>query len=499
MEKRTFVNKFEGLFVFPAYCLGIIGLTGLAGDTASSLFQCYWALSVVAAFVTKVAKIDISCRFDFILYNIINWVLVIITKLLLPEWSFIKLLITIVSALILYKLVSTSFYFAPNPTGPYGAGFRDIVIKGETTPSVTIFYPIDIQEYQQNVENPNKTPKYVLDGEDELEGVPKLIPILRQLFDGNIVESISDNPIIRLALRDDALYQMRAIKSGTLHKDFQLGHKKQTPVIFSHGLCGRRADHHAAGVLLASYGCIVYIPNHTDGSATVYKDHNVTPPRTVHVNMYDPVTNTDSNGVKYEQDEFRRKLLNHRIKDIGVILDYIKNESIKEFKHIDLDKLAAMGQSMGGMTAIEMAKVFHNDFKICAVNDAYIRARYKDMLANEDYYISQPLLMINSEKFDYSRFVAEYDQKTIREKFFNTCMKKNGGIGYNIRIKDSGHSSSIDGTLFKPYFGELINSCGKAENVGERCQEIYHTFIAFLHKNSFLPVEFSMEKCSHIS
>ena len=39
------------------------------------------------------------------------------------------------------------FYYV-EPTGPYGVGHKRVLLEGETTPPVSIFYPIDKTDYE---------------------------------------------------------------------------------------------------------------------------------------------------------------------------------------------------------------------------------------------------------------------------------------------------------------------------------------------------------------
>jgi len=49
------------------------------------------------------------------------------------------------------------------------------------------------------------------------------------------------------------------------------------------------------------------------------------------------------------------------MKDVSVVLDYIKQCEFADY--IDFDNLVALGHSLGGISAIEMAQVFNEDFK----------------------------------------------------------------------------------------------------------------------------------------
>ncbi|CAI2363079.1 unnamed protein product [Moneuplotes crassus] len=500
METRYFCTSFEKNVVAPGFFVAALARSGVLGDTLGSFLCCAWSMTSLAVamcilfdwncldfIVSARATYAVHCFVDIIMY----WGL----STIIGDYGMISLLI---SFGLLASLIHTSKHYVYNATGPYGVGVRDIVVKGKTTPPVCIFYPIDKEEYLQNIDNEERTHIALLDGEDAIlgrvQGAIQAFEIPISKIAPRLPTSIS---LLTPVARDYYLYRIRAIIGSKLHKDFETGHKKLTPVIISHGISSCREHFVTLASMLASYGCIVYTLNHTDGSSIIGKDYSVKGSKHYNYNYYDRKKKVDSFGNKYEHDEFRLKFLNGRMDDIETVLDYIKDQSIKEYKHIDLDKIVSMGHSMGGMTCIEMAKKFDKDFKICISFDPYFCARHKDIEKSDDYYIKQPLALVNTYKFDYSPFM-DYDQVKVHKKFITNCRAKGSKEIYDIELEDSAHLSCIDEALINTTFTNLINMIGKASTAGERLEEHGHIALSFLEKNGFLPVNTGLKPNQHL-
>ena len=160
-------------------------------------------------------------------------------------------------------------YYVSDPPGPYGVGVKHVVVKGKTTPPVCIFYPIKREEYEENVDDVNKTTSYMLDpeecqksrvnGMDQVKQVSTASSFMKAMIP-------SHAPMIIRMLDDEGLFRIRAIIDGELHKDFKTEGKKLTPVILCSGLGSYRGHFTYLSSHLASFGCIVYTFNFTDRS-----------------------------------------------------------------------------------------------------------------------------------------------------------------------------------------------------------------------------------------
>ena len=257
-------------------------------------------------------------------------------------------------------LVYLSEYQYLLPTGPYGVGHRQTVLSGKNTPPVSVYYPIDREEYENNIDDYTKTSSFCLNGDKDIQGFKVGLPTIRKISSNSeIIKAIVFGFVefLNLELNELLHYQLQAINGVKIHKDFKKNGKKLTPVIISHGLLGNSTFLFSFASHLASYGCIVYCPTHTDTSSNYFKDKSSKPQKDVFFENYDDKKHNVIEPL------FRKRLLECRIQDIKQTIEFVKVDSIK--KSINLNKLVAFGHSMGGLTSVEMTKRFQTDFKIC--------------------------------------------------------------------------------------------------------------------------------------
>jgi pimeloyl-ACP methyl ester carboxylesterase len=227
-----------------------------------------------------------------------------------------------------------------SPSGPYGVGHRQTVLEEGTKPIVSIFYPIDKTDYDTYKHDETRNSPFYLDGIKDLEGIKEGLG--------------ADTPN---SDKENLAYRLHVLNDAELHQDFSEPKEQLTPIIMSHGLMSNRTTQAALIYHLVSYGCIVYSLNHTDGSATYFKNYQVDPPVEVICNSHLRHIPEDSNPVKH----FGIKV-DERMKDIDVLLKFIKQEA--EQYSIDLNKLVATGHSLGGITAIETSLKFPDEIKL---------------------------------------------------------------------------------------------------------------------------------------
>mmetsp|Transcript_10481 Transcript_10481/g.10327 ORF Transcript_10481/g.10327 Transcript_10481/m.10327 type:complete len:142 (-) Transcript_10481:590-1015(-) len=76
-----------------------------------------------------------------------------------------------VGYLLMFVMINNGMYFIIDPDGPYGIGVKDIILKGKRkTPRILVYYPIDKNEYDQKVNDPNETLGLLVEGEGGVEG-----------------------------------------------------------------------------------------------------------------------------------------------------------------------------------------------------------------------------------------------------------------------------------------------------------------------------------------
>lgn len=79
--------------------------------------------------------------------------------------------ITVTEAIVAMMLVNFAMFFYALPTGPYGVGKRETTLKGETTPEVTIFYPIDKKIFTVEKSKKEKISPFLPHGNLDIEGL----------------------------------------------------------------------------------------------------------------------------------------------------------------------------------------------------------------------------------------------------------------------------------------------------------------------------------------
>ena len=338
MKTRYITHQHESLLIW-AHVFGIIGFTDQLEERAALFLKSIWMIMATLAFISKIARAGLKWRFNFWLLNTVNWLILGIFKFTITPSTSLTVLNCTFSILFLVFLIGGAKYYVSDAPGPYGVGVKHVIVKGKTTPPVCIFYPIDRETYERNVDDPNKTGSYNVDGEVWMPSKLKGFLQVNQLSPASkltLAALPSNHEILKRIIDDEEYFNMRAVSNADLHPDFRNGEKKLTPVLFSSGLGAVRTHFSNFYGYLASYGCVVYAFNHTDGSSCFYKDYNESLPKEVQYNFFDRTTQMDMYGVKHDESDFRAKCLSDRMRDVETMIHYIKTESSKEFPHIGM-------------------------------------------------------------------------------------------------------------------------------------------------------------------
>ncbi|XP_071957634.1 platelet-activating factor acetylhydrolase-like [Antedon mediterranea] len=210
-------------------------------------------------------------------------------------------------------------------------------------------------------------------------------------------------------------YRVPAIQYANVRK---LAENQTLPVVvFSHGLGAMRTTYTTICLELASQGFFVAAVEHRDKSAcaTYYlKDGDSADSESEYKEEYvkfirvKDKTDEDfkiRNGqVNQRADECIKGLnLLEKINNGTEVRNYLGGEfDLSQFKGLlDFDKLSMIGHSFGGGTAIQTLKK-EQRFKVGVAFDPWMYPLEKPMLST----ITQPLLIINSEHFQWAANVA---------------------------------------------------------------------------------------------
>ena len=299
-----FVSYHEKIFLTVLLTDGLLKTVGFAWSAFVSKITLYFLLVLILASFM---------RFNSRNHVVIAFAMYLPTYLLSLAFDFEGA--TLYFSLAVYAAVVALFVAMGKvrkvaPSGPYGVGFRQFVIKKETTPTVSVFYPIRREEYDRLKSNHDGIVQWWT---SETAGID--------------ASSVWYKPYSPFLLYELMAYKIEAIPNKELHPDFSTGGKKLTPVIYCHGLSSIR--HKSSSIVnnLASYGCIVYCLDFTDGTCAAYQDHTTVPPTLVVYSDYDK----DKSDISAEK--FRRNQIDHRMKDIGFLLQHIKEEAKSDTFH----------------------------------------------------------------------------------------------------------------------------------------------------------------------
>ncbi|KAL7991393.1 hypothetical protein Chor_015649 [Crotalus horridus] len=201
--------------------------------------------------------------------------------------------------------------------------------------------------------------------------------------------------------------------------EFKTG-EKYPLIIFSHGLGGFRTLYSAICIEMASRGFVVASVEHRDQSSSATYYYKEDP--TIGTKRKPPALHKEwifYRKLKPDENEFslRRQQVQQRadecIRALDLLLEINSGNPIKNIlplnfnwsllkDSIDLQKIAAMGHSFGAATVIETLSK-DTRFKCGVALDAWMLP-----LSDEVYpKVHQPLLFINSEKYQWALNILE--------------------------------------------------------------------------------------------
>ncbi|XP_025899292.1 platelet-activating factor acetylhydrolase 2, cytoplasmic [Nothoprocta perdicaria] len=233
---------------------------------------------------------------------------------------------------------------------------------------------------------------------------------------------------------------------------FKPGSAKYPLIIFSHGLGAFRTLYSAVCAELASRGFVVAALEHRDRSASATYFCTGEPGEALREEWI-PYGRVPPGEKEFY---FRNKQLHQRADEcargLQLFEDISRGQVVPNVLHgafdlsvlqgsIDMTKVAIMGHSFGGVTAV-LATVKEPRFSCAVALDAWMfpleHARYPD--------VSKPLLFINNEKFQTPESIAR--MKRLRSRNSETKA---------VTILGSVHHSQSDITFLTGKFEKLIN------------------------------------------
>ncbi|XP_006882190.1 PREDICTED: platelet-activating factor acetylhydrolase [Elephantulus edwardii] len=271
----------------------------------------------------------------------------------------------------------------PEGSGPYSVGSTDLMFNYTNKGSLLrLYYPSQDDHYNDTIWIPNEEYFY---GLSKFLGTHGFMAKLLKLFFGSKTIPAKWNSPLRTG-------------------------EKYPLVIFSHGLGALRTIYSAIGNDLASYGFIVAVVEHRDGSASAtyyFKDElAVTKDDKTWLYVQDHLPVNES-----EKKCFRNWQVKRRAQEcsqaLSLILDLDRGISVKNVLNTDFDmkqlkgsidrnKIAIIGHSFGGATTIQ-ALSEDRRFRCGIALDPWMQPLGEEVYSR----VQQPLFFINSEQFQY--------------------------------------------------------------------------------------------------
>eukprot|EP00743_Colponemidia_sp_Colp-15_P005641 GILK01006065.1.p1 GENE.GILK01006065.1~~GILK01006065.1.p1 ORF type:complete len:455 (-),score=64.98 GILK01006065.1:109-1473(-) len=322
----------------------------------------------------------------------------------------------LVSSVLAFLLPVPKF---PKVTGPFRVGYKEFFLSGKINGmtlqnNACVWYPADVPKGSKYVKA-----KWLVDGHLTGQGYASYGKVPLFLF----------NHLIDVRMR---AYLNAPLSSESL--DF-------VPLVFSHGMGGMRTAYTSICQELASYGYIVFVTEHNDGSAGVTRLPDGT------VKFYTPPASADT----AEQKVFRNAQVKQRVAEVRLLLQYMddcnRKGSSSEFSgKLQMDKVSIVGHSFGAATAIEAA-FDEPRFNTCTAMDPWLFPISSKVMEEG---LSVPLLVINTDRFHWPTNLEAL------HRLQDNCKKD----VRSIRIKDTHHMNQGDMAIFVERLLKLVKGVG---------------------------------------
>ncbi|WP_167958021.1 alpha/beta hydrolase family protein [Anaerosporobacter faecicola] len=249
-------------------------------------------------------------------------------------------------------------------------------------------------------------------------------------------------------------YYPSQYKDGT-----ELGTEETFPlIVFSHGAFGFIESNYSLYQELASNGYIVCSISHTY-HAFFTKETNGSI-KLVNMNFMQEAV--DATNELYENEEEKKledKWMAIRTGDMNFVLDTIEqmvNENTTDaaFAHMNIDSIGLIGHSLGGATAVEIARERDNIGAVVVLDGTHLGERTLDE-NGEWVYNNEPLTVpvLDMRAEDHNESI----QHSANE-YVNNHTLSIASVGQAVTILGTGHMNFTDLPMFSPFLANMLGN-----------------------------------------
>lgn len=243
-------------------------------------------------------------------------------------------------------------------------------------------------------------------------------------------------------------------------------------ILFSHGAFGFDLSNYSTYAELVSNGYIVCSISHTYHAFFTEEADGTT--KIINMDFMQEALDATNGLIEGEElYELAQKWMDVRLADANFVLDTIEENCRKKddkfFDMLDMERIGMFGHSMGGATAVEMAREREEIDAIVVLDGtfigSYVDYENGEFVFNEES-LATPILNMRSE--------AQTEDSTMGHAYINNYVLSRAKTAGDTVIEGSGHMNFTDLPMFSPFLAEML---GTGERDSRECIEIVNSLV----------------------